>query len=87
LNNSFWKSQNIQAGDVIKKVNGKDLTIESAQQVIGGMFGWQEGHEITMDMERDGEPYTIKTTLTKAMATTKSLGEDENASEAQVALR
>lgn len=87
LNNSFWKSQNIEVGDVIKKVNGQDLTLESAQQVIGGMFGWQEGQEITMDMERNGEPYTIKATLTKAMATTKSLGEDENASESQVALR
>jgi len=87
LNNSFWKEQGIQAGDVIKKVNGADLTLTNAQQVVGGMFGWQEGQEITMDLERNGEPVMIKTTLTKATAISQGLIEDENATEAQNALR
>ena len=46
LKNSFWKSQGVLAGDVIKKVNGTDLTMANAQQIIGGMFGWKEGQEI-----------------------------------------
>lgn len=87
LKNSFWESQGIQAGDVIKKVNGAELTMVNAQQVIGGMFGWTEGQEITMDLERNGEPVSIKATLTKALATSESLVEDENATEAQKALR
>jgi predicted metalloprotease with PDZ domain len=87
LKNSFWASQGVQAGDVIKKVNGADLTLANAQQVIGGMFGWQEGQEITMDLERNGEPLLIKTKLTKAYATSEALVEDENATEAQKALR
>ena len=85
--NSFWKSQGVKAGDVIKKVNGTDLTLANAQGVIGGMFGWQEGQEITMDLERDGKPMLIKATLTKAYATDESIVEDENASDAQKALR
>ncbi|MBT8377039.1 MAG: peptidase M61, partial [Bacteroidia bacterium] len=35
LQNSFWASQGVQAGDIIKKVNGADLTLQNAQQVIG----------------------------------------------------
>ncbi|WP_296313220.1 peptidase M61 [Winogradskyella sp. UBA3174] len=87
LKNSFWASQGIQAGDVIKKVNGADLTLQNAQQVIGGMFGWQEGQDITMDLERDGKPVMIKTALTKATAKSEGLIEDVNATDAQKALR
>ncbi len=87
LKNSFWASQGIQAGDVIKKVNGADLTLASAQQVVGGMFAWQVGQEITMDLERDGEAIAIKAILTKATAADETLVEDETATEAQKALR
>jgi len=85
--NSFWKSQGVKAGDVIKKVNGTDLTLANAQGVIGGMFGWEEGQEITMDLERDGKPMLIKAILTKAYAADERIVEDENATEAQKALR
>ncbi|WP_339623916.1 peptidase M61 [uncultured Winogradskyella sp.] len=87
LKNSFWASQGIKAGDVIKKVNGDDLTLQNAQQVIGGMFGWQEGQDITMDLEREGKPVVIKATLTKATAKSEGLVEDENATDAQKTLR
>jgi len=83
LKNSFWASQGIQAGDVIKKVNSSELTLQNAQQVIGGMFGWKEGMQITMELERDGETIKLETTLTKATASTESIVEDENASQEQ----
>lgn len=87
LQNSFWASQGVQAGDIIKKVNGKDLTLENAQQVIGGMYVWQEGQEYSLDLERNGEAVVLKGTLGKATAKSESLVEDENATEAQKALR
>ncbi|EPR73625.1 peptidase M61 domain protein [Winogradskyella psychrotolerans RS-3] len=87
LNNSFWKAQGIVAGDIIKKVNGKELTLINANDVIRGMFEWKEGDEITMDLERDGKPVMIKTPLTKAYAAGESIVEDENATEAQKAVR
>jgi predicted metalloprotease with PDZ domain len=87
LKNSFWASQGIQANDIILKVNGEDLTLTNANQVVRGMFGWQEGQEITMDIERNGEPIAIKATLTKATAMSESLIEDPNATDAQKALR
>lgn len=87
LKNSFWKAQGIHAGDVIKKVNGTELSLLNVQQIIGGMFGWKEGLEITMDLERNGKPVVIKTTLTKAFANDESIIEDENATEAQKTIR
>ncbi|SDH50789.1 M61 family metallopeptidase [Winogradskyella thalassocola] len=87
LNNSFWKAQGIVAGDVIKKVNGRELTLFNANDVISGMFEWKEGQEIIMDLERDGKPIEIMTTLTKAYAPSESIIEDENVTEAQKAVR
>ena len=87
LKNSFWASQGVQADDIIKKVNGADLTLQNAQQVVGGMFSWQAGQEYTLDIERNGEAIALKGTLEKATATSESLIEDENATDAQKALR
>ncbi|RZN83462.1 MAG: peptidase M61 [Winogradskyella sp.] len=87
LKNSFWKSQGIQANDVIKTVNGKELTLQNAQEVIGGMITWGEGQDIEMGLERNGEPVTVKTKLTKAYATIEGLTEDASATQAQMDLR
>jgi len=87
LNNSFWAEQGIQAGDVIKTVNGTELTLGTAQQVIGGMVAWQEGQSISLELERDGEIIELKTVLTKAMATSTTITNDDNATDSQIALR
>ncbi|WP_431157882.1 peptidase M61 [Winogradskyella poriferorum] len=87
LKNSFWATQGVQAGDVIKKVNGQEMSLMKAQEIVTGMFSWQEGQDIDVELDRGGETISIKTKLTKATAVSESLVEDENASEAQVALR
>lgn len=87
LKNSFWASQGVQAGDVIKKVNGTELSLQNAQQVVGGMFSWQPGQEYNLEIDREGEIITLSGTLEKATATSESLVEDENATNAQIALR
>jgi predicted metalloprotease with PDZ domain len=86
LENSFWAEQNIKIGDIIKKVDGKELTLQNAQQVLGEMFVWQEGQAIEVELEREGNPILIKTNLTKAFANIEGLIEDENATEAQKAV-
>lgn len=87
LKNSFWKSQNVQANDVIKTINGAELTLENAQEVIGGMVAWQEGQDIEVVLDRNGETITIKTKLTKATAVLKRLMENPDATKDQVDLR
>jgi predicted metalloprotease with PDZ domain len=87
LKNSFWASQGIQTGDVIKKVNGTELKIQNAQQVVGGMFGWQPGQDITMTLERNGETINLETTLTEATALSETLKEDETATSENIQIR
>ena len=65
----------------------KELNLLNAKEVLGGMFSWQEGQEITMDLERNGEPVVIKTTLTKAFAKSEGLVENPEATEGQKSLR
>ena len=87
LKNSFWVSQGIQVGDVIKKVNGNELNLQNAQQVVGGMFGWQEGQDYSLELERNGETIKLEGKLGKATAVSESLVDDKNATDAQKALR
>ncbi|MBT8244492.1 peptidase M61 [Winogradskyella sp.] len=87
LQNSFWKSQDIRANDILKKVNGKNLTLQNAQKVIGGMAIWQPGQEVELELEREGQPVIIKTNLTKATVMSQGLIEDENATQEQIDLR
>ena len=87
LKNSFWRSQGIMANDVLKKVNGEDLTLEKAQQVIGSMVAWQPGQDVELELERDGKPLLIRTTLTKPTLSATGVIEDEKASENAKLLR
>ncbi|XLS29854.1 peptidase M61 [Flavobacteriaceae bacterium M23B6Z8] len=87
LKNSFWAEQGVQANDVIKAVNGTEVTLVNAQQVLGTMFQWKEGQEIEVELKRNGEPVLIKTVTTKAFSDNEILTEDENATPEQKALR
>ncbi|ARN77958.1 peptidase M61 [Nonlabens spongiae] len=87
LENSFWREQKVQADDIILKINGSDLNLANAQTVIGQVFQWKAGDEITYTIERDGKKIERKATLTTPMATSKSLVEDPDATAEQIAVR
>lgn len=85
--NSFWAEQGALPGDVIKEISGTALTLENAQMLLGGMYQWKPGQDYQLKVERDGKEIVFKGTLTQAYTTSKDLGEDANATPAQVALR
>lgn len=87
LKNSFWAEQGIQAGDIIKEVNGTVVSMESAQQIFQGVYTWTPGLEISLKLERDGEEILVETTTTQGYTEGKSLQSMENATEEQLALR
>ena len=87
LKNSFWAEAGIQANDVIKSVNGEEVTLLNAQQVLGGMMNLAEGQELVMELKRNDEIIPLKTTVKKAYSVTEVLTEDKNATPEQVALR
>jgi predicted metalloprotease with PDZ domain len=87
LMNSFWAETGVQSGDIIKEVNGVEVTTESAQQIFQGIYTWTPGLEVSLKLEREGEDVLIETTTTQGYAEGKSLQPVENATEEQVALR
>ncbi|WP_299437146.1 peptidase M61 [uncultured Aquimarina sp.] len=85
--NSFWADNGVQAFDVIKEVNGTQLTLLNANSVLQGTLQWQEGDDVEVKLDRAGEEVIIKTKLTKSYTKGKSLSDVENPTKEQLTLR
>lgn len=85
--NSFWVDQGVKPNDVIKTINGKDLTMSNANTLLQEVFSWKPGQEIEVILNREGEDIIIKTATTKTYTTGKGIMEKVDASDAQKALR
>ncbi|WP_435139742.1 peptidase M61 [Formosa sp. A9] len=85
--NSFWKEQGVQPNDVIKTINGEEMTITNANNMLQKVFMWQPGQDVEVHLERQGEPVVIKTKLTQSYTTGQVLKANPDATAEQVALR
>ena len=86
-NNSFWNDNGVQPNDVIKKVNGEEVTLMTANTIFQKVFGWKPGEEVEVFLDRNGEEVVVKTTLTQSYTTGTTIRENSNANPEQVALR
>ncbi|GAA4282373.1 M61 family metallopeptidase [Gaetbulibacter aestuarii] len=64
--NSFWHDAGAEPNDVIKSINGTQITLQNANEILNGVARWTPGQEVEVMLERDGEPVEIKTTVTKS---------------------
>ncbi len=87
LENSFWKEQGAMPNDVIKSVDGAEVTLQNANKVLGEVFSWKPGRDVEVVLDRDGQEIVIKTTTTQGYTKGKALKVKENATEAQHKLR
>ncbi|MEW4924077.1 peptidase M61 [Algibacter sp. 2305UL17-15] len=87
LENSFWAENGARPNDVIKTINGTNLTMMNANQVLQEVFMWKPGKEIDVKLDRNGEEVIIKTTTTQPYTMGKGLIEKEGATDEQMALR
>lgn len=86
-NNSFWVEEGIMAGDIIKEIGGKELSIENAQMLLGQMYAWQPGGDYKLKVVRDGKEMMFEGTLKQSFTKSKELTENENATPKQLELR
>ncbi len=86
-NNSFWNNQGVKPNDIIKVVDGTEVTMETANQTFGIVFSWQPGKEIEVVLDRDGKEIVIKTTLQQSYTQGESLQPKTDATVEQIALR
>ncbi|WP_347926040.1 peptidase M61 [Pontimicrobium sp. SW4] len=85
--NSFWAEQGVKANDVIKMVNGQEVTLQNANSIFQEVYGWQPGKEIEVKLDRNGEEIIIKTALTQGYTVGNKLQAKPDATKAQVDLR
>jgi predicted metalloprotease with PDZ domain len=85
--NSFFTDLKLQGGDVIKRINGNEITIASLRSIIGESFGWTAETNIQMEVERDGEVIAVAGPVGLPTIMVKKIVPLENADLDKVALR
>lgn len=85
--NSFWNDQGAKGGDVIKSVNGEEVTLATVNQVLGKVFMWKPGTAANVVLVRKGKEVVIKTTTTQSYTMGNGLTEKSAATAKQKELR
>lgn len=86
-NNSFWKEQGVLPNDIIKEINGTNVTLSNANEVFQDVFMWELGKDIEVKLFRLGKEIFIKTTTTQSYTSGESLHPKADATDAQITLR
>ncbi len=60
--NSGLVALGVQENDVLKKVNGEDFTLQTANAIIVKTFAWKAGDKISLEIVRDGKTMTLEGT-------------------------
>ncbi len=81
--NSFWNDNGVKGGDVIKSVNGEEVTLTTVNQVLGKVFLWKPGIKAEVVLVRDGKEIIIKTTTTQSYTKGKGLESNKNMTKKQ----
>ncbi|WKD86045.1 hypothetical protein KCTC32516_01396 [Polaribacter huanghezhanensis] len=58
--NSGLTALGVKENDVLKKVNGEDFTLQTANTIIVKTFAWKAGDKITLEVVRDGKTMTLE---------------------------
>lgn len=85
--NSFWNDNGAQPEDIIKSINGTEVSLQNANQVFTEVFSWQPGKQIEVLLLRGEEEIWIKTSTTQSYTKAETLLENPEASQAQKELR
>jgi predicted metalloprotease with PDZ domain len=85
--NTFFQGLGALGGDVIKQINGTDITLDSIRMIIGQSFGWTPETEVSMVVEREGELLTLQGMAGKPTYVETRIASDPNATPEQLGLR
>jgi len=85
--NSFWAGEGVKPNDIIKEVNGTEVTLQNANTIFQEVFMWTEGKVINVKLERDGKEIIIDTETSQPYTMGKTLMPNPNATEKQINLR
>ncbi|MCK0130151.1 peptidase M61 [Flavobacteriaceae bacterium F08102] len=86
-NNSFWNEAGVQPNDVLKRINGQEVTLQNAEQIIGEIENWKEGIEVNIVLDRNGQKVEFTKTVSPSFMPGEKLTVDPNATPTQNTLR
>jgi predicted metalloprotease with PDZ domain len=87
LENSFWVNLGVQEKDVIKSVDGINITMMNANTELQKVLVWEEGIDVEVVLDRNGKEIVIKTTTTTPYADGPGIVDIADVTDAQKALR
>ena len=85
--NTFFTGLGAQGGDVLKSINGTEVTLNAMRMLIGQSFGWGPETEVRMVVERDGEEIVLEGTVGNPTVTELLILPDSEAPAEAVRLR
>lgn len=85
--NSFHKKLGLENGDMIKSINGTAYSRDNIYDLITTSMAWEEGENVVMVVQRDGEEVTLESTIEQPTAPGMKLVEKPGASDQQIELR
>ena len=85
--NSFWNDLGVKPGDIIKTIDGTDLTMQNANTILQQVFMWTIGQEVSVKLIRAGQPVEINTTTVQSYTKGEVLKSKTNVTKEQMDLR
>ena len=85
--NSFWAKEGALPNDVIKAINGTEITLQNANAMLQEANQWKEGKIIEVKLLRDGKEVIISTETSQPFTTGDKLKPNPEASKKQLDLR
>ena len=71
--NTGLKALGVKSGDILKSVNGTDINLQNARQIIGGSIQWKTGDAVTFEVIRDGQTIKLEGKVIDAEAQRETL--------------
>lgn len=85
--NSFFNNLKIQGGDVLKAIDGQEVTIDNLRPIIQESFSWSSDRVIEIAVDRNGELFTVQGKVGSPIKEVRKIVPVENASQEKIALR
>lgn len=71
--NTALNALGVKGGDILKSVNGTDVTLQNIRTFIGQSFQWKEGDKITFEVNRNGENLKLESDYVKGTTEIENL--------------
>ncbi|MEJ1222723.1 M61 family metallopeptidase [Sediminicola sp. 1XM1-17] len=85
--NSFFNDLGAKGGDVIKSIDGAEISLETIRPIIGASFGWSADKEIEMVVVRNGQELKLSGKVGVPKVKLMTIVPMEDATPEQVKLR